>query len=387
MMDALSSAAPPEPAVALERSARPSPGRIGRLVRRLAYVASVFLTFLVAAEATARIDDWLRQGVPLLATPNKERDLYVRDSAGQRGRPHGRFQKWSLNEFGFRGPEIAAEPTPGRVRVMILGSSESFGLYESEGKEYPAQLAKDLGERYEVINAALPGMTVRSTIRYWERWASRFKPEVVVLYPNPGFYLADGPPTKPKPGEEEKRKEPPLPLSDRSRLVQRLRVVFDLPPFLQKWRDERFLAGRLAGKGADWIFREPPRDRAELFISDLAELIDAVEAQGARVILMTHAIRVASPPRTEDRDDLLIARTKAPRVTDDSLVGFEKLVNREVQDLGKKRGLPVIDLDAAMSGKRPWFGDLVHFTDDGATVVARLVAEQVRVSGRRDALQ
>src|SRR5262245_65881480 len=80
------------------------------------------------------------------------------------------------------------------MRVMVLGASETFGIYESDQKEFPAQVAgllraKGGSPKVEVINAAIVGMTVRSMIPYWRNWASQFRPKIVVVYPSPLFYL------------------------------------------------------------------------------------------------------------------------------------------------------------------------------------------------------
>ena len=150
------------------------------------------LTVLVSAEVTSRIEDRLRLGTSLTAAPSDE-DLVVRDQFGMRGRPNARFKKWRLNSSGFRSAETTLEPEPDCERVMVLGASESFGLYESDGKEYPAQLSVMLNRHgcYEVINAAVAGMTVRTIGSFWDNWASRFRPATVVIYPTPAFYLAD----------------------------------------------------------------------------------------------------------------------------------------------------------------------------------------------------
>src|SRR5262245_22624560 len=91
-------------------------------------MAAVIL--LVTAELASRLDDWLSFDTPFLANPDRERDLTVQDQDGLHGRPNGRFRKWQLNEFGFRGDGVRS--TNPEIRLMILGASETFGLYESE---------------------------------------------------------------------------------------------------------------------------------------------------------------------------------------------------------------------------------------------------------------
>ena len=101
---------------------RPALNKVRTVLVKIVLVAVVFLP---AAEGMARLDDWFRNDVPLLANPDRDRDLTVRDKYGVHGRPGGSFRKWKLNEFGFRGPEIFGAPAPGRTRLMVLGASES----------------------------------------------------------------------------------------------------------------------------------------------------------------------------------------------------------------------------------------------------------------------
>src|SRR5262245_16320664 len=110
------------------------------LLRQIARWTLAGVLFLLAAEAASRLDDWLAYGTPVLANPDRGMDLTVQDEHGLHGRPLGRFKKWALNEAGFRGPEITETPAPGVTRIALLGASETFGLYESPGKEYPSQL-------------------------------------------------------------------------------------------------------------------------------------------------------------------------------------------------------------------------------------------------------
>ena len=127
------------------------------MVRRLrawGYCASVLLVLVVSAELAARLDDWIHDGTPFLATPNREYDLGVAEPWGFRGRPGGSFRKWKLNNFGFRGPEIPLEPPRPRKRLFVLGASETFGLYEDREGDYPARLRALLTEagRFEVVS-------------------------------------------------------------------------------------------------------------------------------------------------------------------------------------------------------------------------------------------
>jgi hypothetical protein len=102
--------------------AGPAPAAVPVLARRLRKVVFwtfMVVAFLVSAEITCRVDDWIRLGVPVYTTPNHEHDLTVKDRFGVRDRPHGRFRGWQPNyrRFGFPGDRL---PTLVRQAAMFL---------------------------------------------------------------------------------------------------------------------------------------------------------------------------------------------------------------------------------------------------------------------------
>ncbi len=271
-----------------------------RLLRR---VVLAVIVMMAAAEACSRLDDWIFLDVPFCANPDREHDLTVHDEHGLHGRPNGHFRKWHLNAFGFRGPQIEERPAPGSTRILILGASETFGLYESANKEYPAQLAEDLrreGPRVEVINAAMAGISVKSMLPYWEKWAARVHPQIVLIYPAPMFYLDDEPPRPPRGDAPDEASG----LTSRSRFAGRIWDTLRRAEWLRWVRREWLLWRDRDRQDPDWVFRVVPQDRLEQFRDDLLALVLAIQAKGAEPILITHAIRAASPARPEDQDDL-----------------------------------------------------------------------------------
>src|SRR3954470_21024340 len=98
-------------------------------------VVAFSLVAVASAELFSRIDDRVRLGIPIMHTPNGDRDLKLRDSLVIRGRPNGRYRQLRLNNYGFLGPDITRDPAPGCTRIMVLGASESFGMSEPPGKK------------------------------------------------------------------------------------------------------------------------------------------------------------------------------------------------------------------------------------------------------------
>src|SRR3954470_4748359 len=111
------------------------------MLRHARTVAAVIVALplaLVAAEVTTRFDDWLRYGMPIVASADEIEDLRVADTLGVRGRPYGRYMRYHLDNYGFRGPsDVTVARRPGCERIMVLGASETFGISEPDGFEYP----------------------------------------------------------------------------------------------------------------------------------------------------------------------------------------------------------------------------------------------------------
>ena len=252
-------------------------------VRRTVWLMTLALIVGIAAEVMARVDDAVRSGVPILASPSYT-DLTIQDSLGTRGRPFARFEKWKLNGAGFRSQEVSLA-SPGKcTRVAVMGASETFGYAESPGKEYPAQLADSLNRIgcYEVLNTAVTGLPTTGQIQLWENWVSRFEPNVVVIYASPAFYLSNDAPefSKLKP-------RGPAPISNpfELRLMGRLKDRIDYPDFLQRRRVMKRIAHETAGKPDNWLFRTVPDDRLRLFQAHLDSLVESIRARGAVPVL------------------------------------------------------------------------------------------------------
>jgi lysophospholipase L1-like esterase len=333
------------------------------------------------AEVTARVEDRLRLGVPVFSTPDRERDLVYHDAIAIRGKPNGRYKQWRLNQFGFRNGEMTVAPREGCTRIMALGASETFGLNESPGMEYPAQLAKVLGrddECYEVINAAIAGLTLRGIIPLWNGWGARFRPDVVMVYPTPAFYLGERSPKSPGPPPATPRAAPPW---WSSRMLDRARDRIEYPDIIQHYRVRRGLAAATAAQPPAWFFQNVPADRLAQFRNDLQELVGEIIARGAYPLLLTHATAFHNPPRPDETAALDAWRALGPKPTAQVLLDFEDASRRTALLVSEQMGVAVVDVAGHMNGRREWFADdYLHFNERGAGVVAELIAERISAS-------
>lgn len=350
-------------------------------LRTSAWIGFVAAVFVIVAEVTSRVDDAVRSGAPLLASPSST-DLTIQDSLGTRGRPSARYQKWRLNTAGFRSHEISFTPRPDCVRIAVMGASETFGYAESPGKEFPAQLADSLNRNgcYEVMNTAVTGLPLTGQVQLWENWVSRFQPSVVVIYASPAFYLSNDPPmfASPRRGGTASSviiRSPGF----SSRLLAHMKDRIDYPDFIQRRRVMKRIANAINGQPGDWFYQSVPDDRLVLFRQHLDSLLSNVRARGAVPVLVTHAMRFGNRLDSEDRDLLRSWRQFTPRATETVLMRFELETAESVRDLARERAVPLADVAAVMTGQRKWFADFTHFNDEGAGVIAGSIAKAVEL--------
>jgi hypothetical protein len=104
-----------------------------------------------------------------------------------------------INSLGFRGDEFSLAKTPGRMRVLFLGDSYTFGhgLGEEETLPYVVgqQLERTHPGRYEVINGGVYGYCTANELEYFMKYGLPLKPDIVVIlvmihdmFDNPSWY-------------------------------------------------------------------------------------------------------------------------------------------------------------------------------------------------------
>jgi hypothetical protein len=340
---------------------------------RLGYVFALFATCLVALEATCRVDDYFRYGTPLFSPVVSPDGLVVRDATGAHGRPHARYTKFILNNLGMRGPDVPAAKPAGVVRVVTLGASETFGLYESLGHEYPRQLEDSLRScaSFEVINAALIGMSLPTQVEYLHARVAPLKPDLVVLYPTPVQYLNASMPaaTRPDSSPDAGRR----PWSDWMQLRVEVRLENRLNSLIPARVRNYFRRRSLDDSTRAWHFDGVPSDRLARYDADLRRLVAAVRAIGARPVLMTHAnVFMGDGPSNR----LLIEQWRLfyPHAAGTTLLQFDSAAAVVTRHVAADDSVPIVDLAAIVRDRlRPagrYFGDYEHFSDLGAGMVA-----------------
>ncbi len=337
------------------------------MVRRPILTVLLNAAIVIAVlEVCARVDDWAKYRAPLLGPYTVDR-LYETVDGVQQGKPYARYQSWQLNSLGLRGPELSH----GTHRVLCIGASETLGMLETPGKEYPRQLEEALRKLsprrpVDVANLSYFGLTLATANRLLPHVMREAHPEVVVVYPSYGGYVARqslltqaGPPAE----------RPPL-----LRLSEKLSdlIKSQLPPGLMTRLRHRQIDKYMKGRAP---IERMPADRAEFLRYDLANLVATIRRGGAKPVLVTHATRFGGDHDAADREYFLVSWRKFyPLYSEQALLDMESQLNATVRAFAAENSVPLVDAAAALPGGARYFTDHEHFTDAGATALADLIA-------------
>ena len=346
-----------------------------RVARFLGWSALATLVAGATLELTVRIDDWAQFGVPLTAPAIAMPELAARDSLGFHARPGVQFRQFRINALGFRSAEFDPATFQGSL-VITAGASETFGLYESPGREWPRQLEDSLAgcrPTVRVLNAAYAGMSLPTVRQDFTRRLQQLSPRVIVYYPTPMQYLVT-----PLPTPAEPVAEPPAPLSPwRSRALPRFRDAFKRSapePLIDLARKLETRKARDAqGISASTVV-EP--DRLDAFERDLRGLLQTYKEAGVTPVVITHANRFSDTTSAESRVLLTAWERFYPAYTGTAIVRFDEQAAERTRQVGREMGVTVVDTRDALAQAGPAaFSDFSHFNDAGSAVVSHLTAQ------------
>jgi hypothetical protein len=92
-----------------------------------------------------------------------------------------------INSHGLRGPETTYAKPAGTFRILNLGDSVAMGWGVREEDTYGRRLESLLneqsrgGQRFEVINAGVPGWNVENELAYLQAEGLKYQPDLILL--------------------------------------------------------------------------------------------------------------------------------------------------------------------------------------------------------------
>lgn len=365
---------------------------VSRFIGR--YIIALML-FGCSMELCARIDDKIKYGAPVFGYYSSDL-LRETDSEGiRRNVPNSHFEKWKINELGFRGKSVPLVKAPGVIRIVCMGTSESFGLYEDPEMEWPAQLGtflKDHGQ-FEVINASVVGMGLENFIPYLKKYVLHLDPDVVILYVNPYFYFESkmrkgngainpGPKSAPNKTSKKPKNEllDSLQLRSLPKIKQAVKQHVPQPALkrFQTWNMSRQVKrseqrSRTGKNPLDAVPEEYLKD----FEMDMKQLADFLKNHQAEVILSTYPSLLKEENLKEHKEIFLDFRRFCMGLSFKGMIDANKRFNEVLTTVAEKSRAGIVDNSRRVPKDIEHFGDNVHYTNKGAAEVARSFADLI----------
>ena len=344
-----------------------------RLSRGALVSAATLLALLLAGEGTLRLCGFGRH-LALYFDP----EIGYRYLPDQRRATSGEtgevMATVTIDALGYRGPAWTAPKRAGERRIACLGDSFTFGWGVEDDETWPHQLQGLLdqragGERWSVMNFAVPGYNTWNELRTYERVVRAHRPDVVVL----GFYLND---VSPRPAGPRHSDRGPLRWFGRTALVEAFhRHVGRHVPY--------FHSGTSAAERAlDDLYRErsteielgPASELGRPFweraLAELEELVRAVRADGVGLLVVGFPARYQLAPF--ERGDPAV---RAPQAY--------------LAEQAGRLGVPFLDLLPVFSSvAEASFGEQAasHPSGEGYRVCAEVILRELGARGLLDAM-
>jgi hypothetical protein len=356
---------------------------------------AVVLAFILTIEICARIDDAIRFNAPFWQIYTADR-LRIRYKEGlQINIPNARFEKWRHNSLGFRGPEISQRKLPGITRVVCLGASETYGLNESADKEWPAQLSALLPyPKYQVINASVVGLFLCYYKAYLIKYVLPVKPDIVICYVNPFFYASFFESLQKNSATQElsvKRIEKKSNLNFAMKITSNLRFLPKMklvvknamqnsfPELLQLYQI-RNSQKQIEVQESKLLMGRIPKDTVsdaciKGYKNELSDLVEFIESRGIKVVLCTYPSLISLENLATKYPNLyLSARRYCVEYSFKGMVDVLNKLSEVTRTVAFEKGTMFIDCQALIPKTIEYFADNVHYTDNGARLIANGIA-------------
>ncbi|MBW1711979.1 MAG: SGNH/GDSL hydrolase family protein [Deltaproteobacteria bacterium] len=276
------------------------------------------------------------------------------------------------NSLGFRGPE----PPPdldGYLSILTVGGSTTECFYLSDGKTWPARLGRKLEEslgRVWLNNAGLDGHSTYGHLVLMADYLVGLRPKVVVFLVGVNEIGLD----KPCPWDRSIKKDlmrGRLDLSSLSGLANSLAAHSETVSLgLNLYRYLR--AERHAMKPPEkYLRKHRPHGPVP------AEELTQVKKDQAR-FLAAYRDRLLGLIKLARQNNIKPVFITQPTLNSDQIWITLEAYNDVLRQVGRREKTLVIDAARKMANEREYYYDFVHFTNEGAQVLADIVFEELR---------
>ena len=305
--------------------------------------------------------------------------------------PNTRYKKWKINSLGFRGQEIDLKKKKGQIRIMCFGSSETLGVHETEGKEWPSQLGKMIKDKYpevEVINISIMGLSQKMRKDYIEKYILPLEPDIIVMNHHRLFFHI----------RESMRGEEiniiPCLMNGNIKNNSKSRILFDrllskfrsgiyksLPnqalSYYSMWR----LRKKIKMKEKEYLKNNTPLDEIPENIilqyeKELDSFIDYLKEKNIIPVMPTFPLLTTFANKDVYKKILMETRlTFFIEFSEDGILDAMCKLNNLIKKTAEKQNVLCIDIDNLIPRTLDYYADELHYTDKGAELIAKNLYE------------
>jgi len=292
----------------------------------------------------------------------------------------GKGVNYEINKNGYRGEYFSPQKPRGVLRIIVYGGSVVFDIRAPEGESWPQIVQKGLRENgmkdVEVINAGIPGHTSLDSVGRLFTEGFSFKPDYVLIYNgwNDIKYFLSKETTlrtlKPRLQKFDPR------IHYMGNIDQWMCETVHLYNVLRRiYFKKLYKIGKEGLEGSQTV-RFPKTAINPLAIEQyrlaMEVFVDLARNIGARPILMTQARLIHESSVSSPRSKIDFHRVQ---LTPEALLETFNELDDLVRDVSMKKGVPLIDASAHLSGKDWVFEDHVHLHPPGSRALAQQVID------------
>lgn len=336
----------------------------------------IIAIFFVLLEGTVRIYDYVRRKpyvenfpdviyeshpyLPIILKPNtafKPRNI-------------------TINSLGYRGKEFKALKTPGTFRIVCIGGSTIFGIGSSSDRTTYPQFLEDIlntkiqRQRFEVINAGVPGYTTAESLIDLELRILDLSPDLIFIYHGYNDFKPNRVPNFKSDYSHWRYREPIYigrPFSDNFRFYVKLKNV------ILKYFPEKQYSPFPELKRFDTVLQSG----IIAFERNLRSMIYLAKSENIKVILSTFVIPLNDDNLKKDPERFRNLLHFTPTLTYKGILDANIKYNNATKELAEEENIPLIDSDKIMPKSLEYFDDYVHFNDKGALLMAKNTANVI----------
>lgn len=305
--------------------------------------------------------------------------------------PNTRYKKWKINSLGFRERELDLEKKKGQLRIMCFGSSETLGVHETEGKEWPSQLGEMIKEKYpevEVINISIMGLSQKTRKDYIEKYILPLEPDIIIMnHHRLFFHIKDS-------IRGIEKNVVSCPLNGKVKNYSKSRIFFD--QLLSRLRNiiYKYLPNKVFSYYSIWKLRNKIKEKEKEFLQnktpldeipeniilqykkELDSFIDYLKEKNIIPIMPTFPFLTTSANKNIYK--YLLMETRLMFFIDfseDGILDAMRKLNNLIKKTAKKQNVLCIDIDHLIPKTLEYFADELHYTDKGAELIAKNLYE------------